>query len=106
MSVSDVFVHSSIWALKLYHLSVGIPVAWPLGRMYSYFRNWGKGGMSFSQISHTRYLSGSVICYEVKKNCRINFQCRCKNVIMVVYGKSDCGPCPRGQFIWGAYYGP
>ena len=29
-----------------------------------------------------------------KKNCRINFQCRRKNVIMVVYGKSDCGPCP------------
>ena len=30
----------------------------------------------------------------LKKNCRINFQCRRKNVIMVVYGKSDCGPCP------------
>ena len=30
----------------------------------------------------------------VKKNCRINFQCRRKNVIMVVYGKGDCGPCP------------
>ena len=27
-----------------------------------------------------------------EKNCRINFQCRRKNVIMVVYGKS--GPCP------------
>ena len=53
-----------------------------------------KGGMSFSRISHTRCLSGSVICCEVKKNCRINFQCRRKNVIMVVYVKSDCGPCP------------
>ena len=30
-----------------------------------------------------------------KKNCRINFQCRRKNVIMVVYGKCDCGPRPR-----------
>ena len=29
----------------------------------------------------------------LKKNW-INFQCRRKNVIMVVYGKSDCGPCP------------
>ena len=29
-----------------------------------------------------------------KKNCRINFQCRRKNVIMVVYGKSDRGLCP------------
>ena len=35
-----------------------------------------KGGMSFSRILHTRCLSGSVMC---------------KNVIMVVYGKSDCG---------------
>ena len=53
-----------------------------------------KGGMSFSRILHTRCLSGSVICCELKKNGRINFQCRRKNVIMVVYGKSDCGPCP------------
>ena len=45
-----------------------------------------KGGMSFSRISHTRCLSGSVMCCEIKK-CRINFQCRRKNVIMVVYGK-------------------
>ena len=54
-----------------------------------------KGGMSFSRILHTRCLSGSVIFCEFKrKYCRINFQCRRKNVIMVVYGKSDCGPCP------------
>ena len=62
---------------------------WPLGRMYSYFGNRGiswqkcrggqalkqfvrKGGMSFSRISHTWCLSGSVMCCE--KNCRINFQ--------------------------------
>ena len=52
-----------------------------------------KGGMSFSRISHTRCLSGSVMCCE-KKNLKITFQCRRKNVIMVVYGKSDCGHCP------------
>ena len=52
-----------------------------------------KGGMSFPRISHTRCLSGSIICCEIKQNCRINFQCRRKNDIMVVYGKSDCGPC-------------
>ena len=55
-----------------------------------------KGGMSFSRISHT-CLSGSVMCYEIKKYCRINFQCRRKNVIMVVNGKSDRGPCPAGS---------
>ena len=35
----------------------------------------------------------SVVCSGGKGNW-INFQCRRKNVIMVVYGKSDCGPCP------------
>ena len=34
------------------------------------------------------------LSFVAKKNCRINSQCRCKNVIIVVYGKSDCGPCP------------
>ena len=34
------------------------------------------------------------LSFAVKKNCKINFQCRRKNVIMVVYGKHDCGPCP------------
>ena len=62
-----------------------------------------KGGLSFSRISHTRCLSGSVICVN-KKKCRINFQCRRKNIIMVVYGKSDCGPCPirrvTSSYIW------
>ena len=53
-----------------------------------------KGGMSFSRISHTRCLSGYVVCCKIKNNCKINLQCRRKNVIMVVYGKSDCGPCP------------
>ena len=53
-----------------------------------------KGGMSFSLISHTRCLSGSVIFCVFKKKFWINFQCRRKNVIMVVYGKSDCYPCP------------
>ena len=53
-----------------------------------------KGGMSFSRMSHTRCLSGSIMCCEIKKNYSINFQRRRKNVIMVVYGKSYCGPCP------------
>ena len=54
-----------------------------------------KGGMSFSRISHTRCLSGFAMC--CKKNCRINVQCRRKNVIIIVYGKSDCGPCPAAD---------
>ena len=29
------------------------------------------------------------------KKSRINVQCRRKNVIMVVYGKCDCGQCPH-----------
>ena len=45
--------------------------------------------MSFSRISHTRCLSGSVIAVNKKKLYAINFQCRRNNVIMVVYGKSD-----------------
>ena len=53
-----------------------------------------KGGMSFSRILHTKCLSGSVMRCEMLNKCRINVQCRRKNVIMVVYGKSDCGPCP------------
>ena len=89
---------------------------WPSGKMYSYFA-WKpvnfiaemqgchalklfvrEGGMSFSRISHTKCLSGSVISCELKKNCRIYFQCsRNKNVIMVVYGTSDCGGCPVGH---------
>ena len=63
--------------------------------------------MSFSRISHTRCLSGSVMCCEIKK-CRINFQCTRKNVVMVVYGKSDCGPCPccsSGDTLSGATVG-
>ena len=43
-----------------------------------------KGGMS--RISHTRCLSRYVMCCEIKKYS-IMFQCRRKNVIMVVYEK-------------------
>ena len=32
--------------------------------------------------------------FVVKTNYRINSQCRRKNVILIVNGKSDCGPCP------------
>ena len=56
-----------------------------------------KGGMSFSRISHTRCLSGSVMCCEIKKNCRINSQC--KNVIMAAHGNSVCGPCPSSRAV-------
>ena len=51
-----------------------------------------KGGTSFSRISHTRCLSGSVMRCE--KNCRKNVPCRHKNIVMVAYGKTVCGPCP------------
>ena len=45
------------------------------------------------------------LSFAVKKNCRKNFQCRQerKNVIMVVYGKSDCGPCPTPPYEDEAY---
>ena len=58
-----------------------------------------KGGVIFTNFTNTRCLSGSVTCCELKKNCRIHFQCRRKNVIMVVYGKSDCGPCPTFRLV-------
>ena len=58
-----------------------------------------KGVMSFSRILHTRCLMS--LSFPVKKkNCRINFQCRRNNVIMVVYGKSYCGPCPVYAATW------
>ena len=79
---------------------------WPSGRLYSYFGNWGNAGVScieaicakrryviFTNFTHhAGVLVG--LSFSVNLNCRINFQCRRKNVIMVVYGKSDCGPCP------------
>ena len=43
---------------------------------------------------HTPDVLAGLSCVVEKKNCKINFQCSCKNVIMVIYGKSDCGPCP------------
>ena len=46
-----------------------------------------KGGMSFSRISHTRCLNGSVMCCEIKKKYRIIFQCTRNNVIMVITDK-------------------
>ena len=56
-----------------------------------------KGGISFSRISHTRCLSGSVMCCESLTSCRINVQCRYKNVIMVAYGKTVCSPGTKGS---------
>ena len=52
----------------------------------------------FHEFHTPGVLVGLSFSVNLKKNCRINFQCRCKNVIMVVYGKSDCGPCPSVLF--------
>ena len=49
---------------------------------------------NFHEFYTPGVLVGLSFSVNLKKNCRINFQCRRKNVIMVVYGKSDCGPCP------------
>ena len=47
---------------------------------------------NFHEIHTPGVLVG--LSFAVKKMCNIHFQCRRKNVIMVDYGKSDCGPCP------------
>ena len=36
-----------------------------------------------------------------KKNCRIHFPCRNKNVIMIAYGKTVCSSCPVIDILVG-----